>query len=191
LQRVTRITLPDDPADVVSTAPLQSQVILMKRLLLTLALVAVPSFATEITRESVLAAMNQHRLEENLPPLREDARLEAAAEDRMRDMEERSYWAHQSPDGRSPFRWLALHGYDLRAAGENLASGFESTELLTSGWMESAGHRHNIMSSEFADCGIAIIDGSTKGRAAGRSVVVLFGRDQSFSAAATRPRNRP
>lgn len=129
----------------------------------------------EITRENVLAAMNRYRGEKNLPPLREDHRLHLAAEDRMLDMEEIGYWSHESPEGRSPFFWLALRGYRFGYAGENLAKGFETAEVLVDSWMESRGHRQNIMSAHFADCGIAIIDGSTTGRGNGKSIVVLFG----------------
>jgi uncharacterized protein YkwD len=163
----------------------------MRRLLFALLLTTVPALASDITRDSVLAAMNQRRIEANLAPLHDDPRLNAAAEDRMRDMEERGYWAHRSPDGRSPFSWLRVHRYFLRTAGENLATGFETTELLTAGWMESRGHRANIMSPDFADCGIAVIDGATTGRAAGRSVVVLFGSAEAFSVGATTPHNHP
>ena len=147
----------------------------MKRLFLLLLVVAAPAFASEITKASVVAAMNQHRAQFGLPPLREDARLDAAADDRMRDMEEMSYWAHESPDGRSPFMWLALRRYSYRFAGENLATGFETTELLLGGWMESKGHRENILSPDFQDCGVAVIDGGTDKRISGKSVVVMFG----------------
>ncbi|HYM62566.1 MAG TPA: CAP domain-containing protein [Thermoanaerobaculia bacterium] len=131
---------------------------------------------TEITRASVVAAMNAIRADHQLPPLRDDDRLDAAADDRMRDMENNGYWGHVSPDGRSPFVWLPIHGYLYSNAGENLASGFETTEVLLASWMESEGHRENILSIVFRDCGVAIIDGSTLGRASGRSVVVLFAR---------------
>jgi uncharacterized protein YkwD len=159
-------------------------------------LLSLPALAGEITTASVLSAMNAYRAQSGLPPLSEDARLDEAAGDRMKDMEELGYWSHNSPDGRTPFMWLRLRRYDYRAAGENLAAGFETTELLVQSWMESEGHRANIMSSTFADCGIAIIDGSTKGPATGRSVVVLFGKtagdqpmiaSRSASAAITPP----
>ena len=146
----------------------------MKRLLLLLAL-AVPAFGADITSESVLKAMNVERAHQGLRPLRADPRLAAAAGDRMRDMEEQGYWAHVAPDGRPPFLWLKVRRYDFRFAGENLATGFETLELLVSGWMESHGHRENILSPDYEDCGIAIIDGATTRRAAGKSVVVLFG----------------
>jgi len=148
---------------------------MIQRIVLSLLFVAAPAFASEITNASVVAAMNEQRAHAGLPPLREDPRLDAAAADRMRDMEELGYWAHESPDGRSPFLWLALRRYPYRFAGENLATGFETTELLVDGWMGSKGHRENILSPDYAHCGIAIIDGGTAKRTAGRSVVVMFG----------------
>jgi uncharacterized protein YkwD len=147
----------------------------MKRFLSLLLLAAAPAFASDITRASVVAAMNGYRAEHHLAPLREDVRLDAAANDRMRDMEEQGYWAHESPDGRTPFAWLAPNGYQFHYAGENLACGFETTELLVSGWMESPGHRANILSPHFEDCGIAVIDGLPMRRATGKSIVVMFG----------------
>ncbi|MDP9362430.1 MAG: CAP domain-containing protein [Acidobacteriota bacterium] len=147
----------------------------MKRFLPILLLVATPALASDITRESVVAAMNDYRAQHHMQPLREDARLDAAAGDRMTDMEDQGYWAHESPDGRSPFVWLASRDYELHYAGENLATGFETTELLVAGWMESPGHRANILSPHFEDCGIAIIDGLTMRRGAGKSIVVMFG----------------
>lgn len=155
----------------------------MKRFLVILILVATPALASDITRASVVAAMNTYRARHHLPPLREDRRLDAAAEDRMNDMEEMGYWAHQSPDGRSPFVWLATHGYEIHFAGENLANGFETTEVLVAAWMESRGHRANILSPNFEDCGIAIIDGLTTGRGAGKSIVVMFGAARTPSMA--------
>lgn len=155
----------------------------MKRFLSLVLLVATPALASDITRASVVATMNEYRAEHHLPPLREDLRLDAAANDRMRDMEDQGYWAHESPDGRSPFTWLAPHGYDFHYAGENLASGFETTELLVAGWMESPGHRDNILSPHFEDCGIAIIDGLTMRRGTGKSIVVMFGETRATSVA--------
>lgn len=131
--------------------------------------------ASEITRSSVVAEMNVRRATFGLPPLREDARLDDAADDRVTDMEDQGYWAHISPDGRQPFMWLRPHGYDYHFAGENLASGFDTTEVLVDAWMESRGHRENILSPNYRDCGVSVIEGSTTGRAAGKSIVVMFG----------------
>jgi uncharacterized protein YkwD len=51
-----------------------------------------------------------------------------------------------------------------------------TARLLVQSWMESHGHRANILSTDYEDCGIAIIDGSTLGPATGKSIVVMFGR---------------
>lgn len=132
---------------------------------------------SEITVDSVILAMNDYRLEKNLQPLFAENRLMQAAEDRMRDMEDLGYWSHHSPDGRSPFFWLKFRSYRFTRAGENLARGFESTGLLVDSWMDSPGHRENILGIEFDHVGVSVIDGGTTGRYPGKSVVVLFGRE--------------
>ncbi|HEX7150082.1 MAG TPA: CAP domain-containing protein [Thermoanaerobaculia bacterium] len=149
----------------------------MKTLLAVVLFAVAPSLmAAEITRESVLAEMNKYRLAHRLPPLRSEVRLTNASDDRMRDMEELAYWSHVSPDGRAPFVWMKHRGYEFQFAGENLASGFETVEVLVQSWMESEGHRANILSPSYQEVGISIIEGSTLGRATGKSIVVLFGR---------------
>src|SRR5689334_22701180 len=98
---------------------------MFRKFLLAVA-IALPLYAqqhTNITINSVIAEMNHARAEMGLLPLREDSRLEAAANDRMKDMEDLGYWAHVSPDGRAPFVWFHPHGYNYSNAGENLASG--------------------------------------------------------------------
>jgi uncharacterized protein YkwD len=157
----------------------------MKTLILSLLLLAGAVTAqaaddqlNEITAENVVRLMNQYRAEVPLPPLGSEKRLMLAAEDRMRHMEDEGYWAHNAPDGTRPFVWVKARNYEYRIVGENLASGFETAALLVQSWMESPGHRANIMSSDFEDCGIAIIDGSTVGPASGKAIVVLFGRQQ-------------
>lgn len=138
----------------------------------------------EITAENVIRLMNEYRAAEALPPLGGEKRLMLAAEDRMRHMEDEGYWAHNAPDGMRPFVWVKARNYDYRLVGENLASGFETAALLVQSWMESPGHRANIMSADYQDCGIAIIEGSTKGPARGKSIVVLFGRRLAETVAA-------
>jgi uncharacterized protein YkwD len=151
----------------------------MKHLILAV-LLAVPLRAAdatnEITSDNVVALMNEYRAEAGLAPLQLEPRLMKAAGDRMRDMEESAYWNHESPNGLSPFTWLTLRDYPYQAAGENLASGFETARFLVQSWMESAGHRENILSPEYEECGIAVIDGSTTRRATGKSIVVLFAK---------------
>ena len=144
--------------------------------------------SNEITAANVLRLMNEYRAGEGLAPLRDDQLLHLAAADRMRHMEEESFWSHDSPTGLRPFYWLDQRQYPYRTAGENLAYGFETARLLVQSWMESRGHRANILSAEYEECGIAIIDGSTLGPATGKSVVVMFGSKRaSAQMTATRP----
>ena len=133
--------------------------------------------ASDITAESILAAMNQHRAKHELGPLQAEVRLTSAAEDRMRDMEDLGYWGHESPEGRSPFFWVRYRAYRFTLVGENLARGYETASVLVDSWMDSPGHRDNILGADYRDVGIAIIEGGTTGRFPGRSVVVLFGRE--------------
>ena len=149
----------------------------MKRLLVLLlfSFAAAAQSSNEINAANVLRLMNEYRAQEGLLPLNEDVLLDQAAADRMRHMEEESFWSHESPGGLSPFHWLGQRDYRYRTAGENLATGFETARLLVQSWMESSGHRANILSAEYEDCGIAIIDCSTLGPATGKSIVVMFG----------------
>ena len=129
--------------------------------------------SNEITAANVVELMNLYRAEEGLPPLTLETRLSRAALDRMKHMEEIGFWSHESPEGLPPFVWISARAYNYRFAGENLAAGFETAKLLVQSWIESPGHRANILAAEYEDCGIAIIDGSTLGPAAGKSIVVL------------------
>lgn len=138
----------------------------------------------EINPENVAAMMNAHRARAGLPPLVLNGKLTRAAESRMQDMIEGEWWDHAAPDGTSPFVWLAAAGYDYLYAAENLAAGFETTPVLVEAWLESPGHRANVLGTRYAECGIAVIEGTTRGRGQGKSVVVLFGRQKTplFSA---------
>lgn len=132
-----------------------------------------------ITVENVLELINAWRDHYGLDPLEEDKRLSLAAEDRIIDMEERLYWGHNHPtEGGSPFVWLRKRGYISRAAGENLSAGYETAWMMVLGWMNSPGHRDNILSPEFEHIGVAWIDGGTTQRMEGRSVVALFASER-------------
>ena len=150
----------------------------MKRALSLAVLFAFRAFASdsnEINPSNVAALMNEYRLEAGLPPLRLDRSLTAAAEARMTEMAEGEWWSHQSPEGTSPFVHIP-HEYQYAFAAENLAAGFDTAGLLVASWMESPGHRANILGVNYADCGIAVLEGATTGPAMGKSVVVLFAR---------------
>lgn len=149
----------------------------MKRLLLValFAFRALASDISEITPANVVALMNGYRAEASLPPLHLDPSLTIAAEARMQEMADGEWRGHQAPDGTPPFAYIPAD-YVYAFAAENLARGFDTAPLLVQSWMESSGHRANIMGVQYADCGVAVLEGSTKGPALGKSIVVLFAR---------------
>ena len=101
--------------------------------------------------------------------------LEKAAQLKANDMAEKGYFAHKSPDGKTPWYWFDQVGYDFSYAGENLAVNFNDSVDVNTAWMNSPGHRDNIMNNNFSEVGIATADGVYKGRMT-TFVVQLFGR---------------
>jgi uncharacterized protein YkwD len=128
--------------------------------------------------EAVLVEMNRERRRRGLPELFMSRRLNAAAEDRLRDMFEQHYFAHDAPDGTSPFVALRRRGYRYLSAGENLASGQRSAAEVVEQWMRSPGHRANVL-GRFEDAGIAVAPGSPTRRSAGYTFVALYARPRS------------
>ena len=127
-------------------------------------------------REELLDFMNAERKRRGLRPLKMDRKLNAAAEDRMRDMFDRRYFGHVAPDGTRPDALVRRRDYEYEALGENLASGQRSARQAFRQWMRSRGHRETLL-GRFEDVGIAIAAGSPTGRTRGYTFVALFGRD--------------
>jgi uncharacterized protein YkwD len=129
-------------------------------------------------REALLDMMNDHRERRGLSRLRLNRKLNAAAEDRIRDMFDRRYFGHVAPDGTQPDVWVRRRGYDYTRIGENLATGQRSARAVVDHWMRSRGHRATIL-GKFDDAGIAIAEGSpTAGRKRGYTFVALYARDR-------------
>lgn len=128
-----------------------------------------------MSAESVVDAMNRERAARGLAPLRLNARLNAAAQDRARDMFAKHYFEHVSPDGIDPFSWVDREGYDYTVIGENLATGYGTATSVVDGWMDSPGHRENILERDFRDVGIAIAAGSPQPPYGGPLVVAVYG----------------
>ncbi|MEK7160427.1 MAG: CAP domain-containing protein [Patescibacteria group bacterium] len=117
---------------------------------------------------------NGDRLQKNLQPLKTNARLEHAALLKAKDMAEKGYFEHLSPDGKTPWSWLEQTGYDYQWAGENLAVNFVDSKDIEDAWMNSAGHRANILDVHFTEIGIAALPGVYKNKPA-IFVVQFFG----------------
>jgi hypothetical protein len=78
-------------------------------------------------------------------------------------MASKSYFAHTSPEGLTPWHWLDLVGYDYEYAGENLAINFTDSQDVTSAWMNSPTHRANIAKAQYSEVGTGIATGTYQG----------------------------
>jgi uncharacterized protein YkwD len=110
-------------------------------------------------RVAVLCLLNHHRAEHGLAPLAEDPRLEAAAQVHAVDMGARDFFAHENPDGVEPDARIRATGFDGAMTGENIAWGTRSASTaaeIVEGWMNSDGHRANILRPEFTRVGTGI-----------------------------------
>ncbi len=133
------------------------------------------SRSTSGFEEAVVEAMNRQRAVAGLSPLRINSRLALAADDRIGDMFAKHYFNHVSPDGLQPWAWVEKRGYNYHEVGENLAVGYPTAEAIVDGWMQSPGHRANILGRAFDEVGVAISTGSPQRGFAGPTVVALYG----------------
>jgi len=116
------------------------------------------SVAPTVSATEVLNLINQDRQNEGLSPLELDPTLNLAAFAKAEDMLSKKYFNHIGPDGTEPWDFLKIFGYKYSYAGENLAMGFMDAEELEKSWMSSPTHRANILSPNFSDVGLAIVE---------------------------------
>lgn len=134
----------------------------------------VPAYASEITQSSVLELTNTSRAQEGLSSLQYNETLQRAAQAKADDMAARKYFSHTTPDGKTPWTFFEAAGYAYQSAGENLAVHFADVEPLQDAWMNSPGHRANIMSPKYTEMGVGIARGVYEGYES-VFVVELFG----------------
>lgn len=119
--------------------------------------------STDITSEQLLTLLNQKRQESSLHGLSLNPELSAAALQKANDMLAKNYWAHNAPDGKTPWEFIKESGYVYVYAGENLARGFTTSTDVTTAWMNSSSHKANLLSSNYTDVGFAIVTGTLDG----------------------------
>ncbi|MBI4097044.1 MAG: CvpA family protein [Candidatus Levybacteria bacterium] len=124
--------------------------------------VASPTVDTE-SEQQMWRVINSERQKRGLSVLTFDTALRDAARDYSRDMFERGYFSHYTPEGESPFMRMENAGIEYLSAGENLALA-PSVELAMQGLMDSPGHRANILSENFGKIGIGVMDGGIYGK---------------------------
>ncbi|AIS02110.1 sigma-70 family RNA polymerase sigma factor [Streptomyces glaucescens] len=112
------------------------------------------------TVAQVVALVNKERAAAGCAPLTEDPQLNQAAQGHSEDMAARGFFDHTNPDGADPGRRTTAAGYAWSTYGENIARGQQTPEAVMESWMNSPGHRANILNCSFEDIGVGVHDGS-------------------------------
>ncbi len=111
--------------------------------------------------ERVIELTNAERSKCNLPPLRHEATLDKSSTWLAQDMADNNYFEHTDRLGRSIGRRMTAFGYESWSmVGENIAAGCKSPEDVVQAWMQSPGHRENILRPDFNEIGIGFVQSS-------------------------------
>jgi uncharacterized YkwD family protein len=102
----------------------------------------------------VVNLVNQQRQKAGLSGLKSDSELTRLAQLKAEDMAAKEYFSHTSPTYGSAFDMLKKAGYSYRTAGENIAMGQKTAETVMNGWMNSSGHRANILGTGYTKIGV-------------------------------------
>jgi len=119
---------------------------------------------SNISASDLLSDTNTERAKSSLPTLTVSDELSRAAFLKAQDMFANNYWAHTSPSGVTPWKWIGDAGYNYDVAGENLAKNYPTADATVDAWMNSETHRANIMNAKYQDVGFAVVDGMLDGR---------------------------
>ncbi|WP_339146298.1 MULTISPECIES: CAP domain-containing protein [unclassified Sutcliffiella] len=104
--------------------------------------------------KKVVELTNAERQKQGLAPLKLDEELSKVAKEKSKDMKQNNYFSHNSPTHGSPFDMMKKFGIQYNTAGENIAQGQQSPEEVVNAWMNSEGHRANIMNKNFTHIGV-------------------------------------
>lgn len=106
----------------------------------------------------VIRLVNVERAKYGLSPLTEDAALTRTARMKSQDMHDRGYFDHNSPTYGTPFQLMKSQGITYRTAGENIAMGYRTPEAVVNAWMNSSGHRANILNASYTKIGVGYVE---------------------------------
>ena len=111
----------------------------------------------------VVQLVNQERQKRGLPALKNNWELERVARVKSQDMRDNHYFDHTSPTYGDPFKMIQAFGISFTAAGENIAAGQTTAQQVMTSWMNSTGHRQNILNSGFTQIGVGYARGGQMG----------------------------
>lgn len=123
-----------------------------------------PDQGTETSFEKqVLDLVNEQRAQNGLSALVWDDALASVARAHSEDMRDRHFFSHTNPDGLSPFDRIKSYGISYRSAGENIAAGQTTPAEVVQAWMNSSGHRANILNEGYTKLGVGYASGGSYG----------------------------
>jgi uncharacterized protein YkwD len=133
-----------------------------------------------LIKSEVIKYTNIQRQNNGLSPLEENLKLDLSADNKIKDMFINQYFEHESPLSINVGDLIKQVNYDYLIVGENLAMGnFENSEKLVNAWMESIGHRENILNPKYQEIGVAVLQGVYEGKKIWMAVQ-HFGLPSSF-----------
>ena len=112
----------------------------------------VSSYEAEVIRR-----VNEIRTQNGLKELQTDWQLSRVARYKSEDMKKNNYFSHTSPTYGSPFDMMKKFGISYRSAGENIAKGQKTPQAVVNAWMNSAGHRENILKASYTHIGVGYV----------------------------------
>jgi uncharacterized YkwD family protein len=109
----------------------------------------------------VIDLVNKERSAQGLAPLKYNSQLAKVAAAKASDMRDNNYFSHTSPTYGSPFDMMKSFGIKYNAAGENIAKGYRTPKAVMDGWMNSPGHKANILNGNFTEIGVGYVTDSS------------------------------
>ena len=122
-------------------------------------ILTIPVVNSTVTQyeKRVVELVNVERAKYGLKPLSSDWQLSRVARIKSQDMKDNNYFSHTSPTYGSPFNMMKNFGINYKTAAENIARGQKTPEAVVSSWMNSSGHRANILSSKYSKIGVGYV----------------------------------
>lgn len=113
--------------------------------------------AARAYEKEVIRLVNEVRVQNGLKALTENWELSRVARYKSQDMHDLRYFSHTSPTYGSPFAMMKAFGLTYRTAGENIAMGYPTPKAVVDAWMNSAGHRANILNASYTQIGVGYV----------------------------------
>jgi len=167
---------------------------LLSKVLFSFQLILIQQSAlfADLNAQKIIALTNDIRQQYGLSLLQENPLLDAAAKQKAEDMFQNNYFSHFSPTGVSPWYWINKSGYNYHYAGENLAMNFIDSEEVVRAWLNSPGHRENLLNKNYQDIGIAVLPADFSKPGINQPIVVqLFGSPQTEKVKPTTETTKP